>query len=76
MHGIIRALARLFAMGAVMGAVVVGALVAGFGTTTAIAIGVVLAGVVGLVGVVRRPRVRHDGVAEIEAMLAADPLER
>ncbi len=76
MHGIIRAVARLLAMGAVMGAVVVGALVAGFGTTTAIAVGIVLAGVVGLVGVVRRPNAQQDGVAGIEAMLAADPLER
>lgn len=76
MHGLIRASARLLAMGAVMGAVVVGALVAGIGTTTAIALGIVLAGVAGLVGVVRRPRVQANGVAEIEAMLAADPLER
>ncbi len=76
MHGIIRAIARLLAMGAVMGVVVVGALLAGLGTTTAIAIGIVLAGVVGLVGVVRRPRYGTDGVAEIEAMLAADPLVR
>ena len=76
MHGIIRAIARLFAMGAVMGAVLVGALVAGLGTTTAIAMGVVTAGVVGLVGVVRRPRHARSAVEEIEAMLAADPLER
>ena len=76
MHGIIRAIARLLAMGAVMGAVLVGAIVAGLGTTTAIAIGIVLAGTVGLVGVARRPRQKHSGVEEIEAMLAADPLER
>ena len=76
MHGIIRAVARLLAMGAVMGGVVIGALVAGLGTTPAIAIGIVVAGVVGLVGVARRPRQTSDGVAEIEAMLAADPLER
>ena len=76
MHGFIRAIARLLAMGAVMGAVIVGALVAGLGATTAIAIGIVLAGVVGLVGVARKPRQRRDPVAEIEAMLAADPLER
>ena len=76
MHGIIRAVARLLAMGAVMAAVLVGALVAGLGTTAAIAIGIVLAGVVGLVGVARRPRPQRDGVAEIEAMLAADPLIR
>ena len=76
MHGLIRALARLLTMGAVMGVVLVGAIVAGLGTTTAIAIGIVLAGVVGLVGVVRKPRVKSDPVAEIEAMLAADPLIR
>lgn len=76
MHGFIRAIARLLAMGAVMGAVLVGAIVFGLGTTTAIALGIVLAGVVGLVGVVRRPREVRNPVAEIEAMLAADPLER
>lgn len=76
MHGIIRAIARLLAMGAVMGAVLVGALFAGLGTTAAIAIGIVVAGVVGLVGVVRRPRHHNNPVAEIEAMLAANPLVR
>jgi hypothetical protein len=77
MHGIIRAIARLLAMAGVMAAVLVGALVAGLGTTAAIAIGIVLAGVVGLVGVARRPRAgQRNPVAEIEAMLAADPLIR
>jgi hypothetical protein len=76
MHGIIRASARLLVMGAAMGAAVVGALVAGLGITTALAAGIILAGAVGLVGVMRKPRARRDGVAEIEAMLAADPLER
>jgi hypothetical protein len=76
MHGIIRAIARLLAMGAVMAAVLVGAVVAGLGTTAAIAIGIVLAGVVGLVGIARRPRQQASGPREIEAMLAADPLER
>src|SRR5215213_1267239 len=76
MHGLIRAIARLLAMGAVTGAVLVGALVAGLGATTAIAIAIVLAGVAGLVGVARKPRAKSDPVAEIEAMLAADPLER
>jgi hypothetical protein len=76
MHGVIRAIARLLAMGAVMAAVLVGALVVGLGATTAIAIGIVLAGVIGLVGVVRRPPHKGDPVAEIAAMLAADPLER
>ena len=58
-----------------MGAVLVGALVAGFGTTTAIALGLVLGGVVGLVGVARRPR-KLTPTQEIEAMLAADPLDK
>jgi hypothetical protein len=76
MHGIIRAIARLLAMGAVMAAVLVGALIAGLGTTAAIAVGVVLAGAVGLVGVARRPGKMRSGPKEIEAMLAADPLHR
>lgn len=76
MHGIIRAIARLLVMGAVMAAVLVGAIVAGLGTTAAIAVGVVLAGVVGLVGVARRPGNMRSGPEEIEAMLAADPLHR
>lgn len=75
MQGLIRAVARLAVMGAVMAAVLVGAVVAGLGATTAIALGIVLAGVVGLVGVVRRPRGLTPS-QEIEAMLAADPLDR
>jgi hypothetical protein len=61
-------------MGAVMTAVLVAAVLAGLGPTTAIAIGVVLAGVVGLAGVARRPR-KLTPTQEIEAMLAADPLD-
>jgi hypothetical protein len=76
MQGFIRAIARLAVMGAVMAAVLVGAIFAGLGTTTAIAVGVVLAGVVGLVGVVRRPRTKLTPTEQIEAMLAADPLDR
>jgi hypothetical protein len=76
MHGFIRAIARFLVMGAAMGAGLVGSLLAGLGLTAAIAIGIVLAGAVGLVGVLRRPRVARSGVEEIEAMLAADPLER
>jgi hypothetical protein len=75
MQGIIRAVARLLVMAGVMAAVVVAALVAGVGTTTAIAIGIVLAGVVGLFGVAKRPQ-KLTGVQEIEAMLANDPLEK
>lgn len=75
MQGIIRAVARLAVMGAVLTVVVVGALVVGLGTTTAIALGIVLAGVVGLIGVARRPR-QASGADQIAAMLAADPLEK
>jgi len=62
----IRALGRLLVMGLVMTAVLVAAVFAGVGTTTAIALGIVLAGVVGLVGVVRRP---HAG-AHVEQLAA------
>ncbi|HEY4227623.1 MAG TPA: hypothetical protein VGM49_04735 [Candidatus Limnocylindrales bacterium] len=68
-----RAIARLATMGLVMAAVVVGALYAGIAATTAIAIGIVLAGVIGLVGVARRPR-KPTLAEEMAAMLAADPL--
>jgi hypothetical protein len=43
-------------MGIVMAAVLVAAILAGLGITTAVALGIVLAGVVGMVGVVRRGR--------------------
>ena len=75
MQGFIRAIARLAVMAAVLAAVLVGAIVAGLGMTTAIAVGIVLAGVTGLVGVARRPRA-PSGAAQIEAMLAADPLDK
>jgi hypothetical protein len=74
MQGIFRALARLSVMGLVMGAVLVGAVYAGLAMTTAIALGIVIAGVVGLVGVARKPRAgklsAHD---EIAAMMAPPP---
>jgi hypothetical protein len=73
MQGFIRAIARLVVMGLVMGAVLVAAVYAGLAATTAIAIGIVLAGVVGLVGGARRPR-NHTLAEEMDAMLAADPL--
>ena len=73
MQGFIRAIARLLAMGFVMAAVLIGAVYAGLAITTAIAIGIVLAGVVGLVGVARRPR-KLSPIEEMAAMLAADPL--
>jgi hypothetical protein len=73
MQGFTRAIARLVTMGLVMGAVLVGAIYAGLAATTAVAIGIVLAGVVGLVGVARRPR-KPTLAEEMAAMLAADPL--
>jgi hypothetical protein len=65
------AIARLLVMGGVMGMVLVGAVYAGLATTTAIALGIVGAGVVGLLGVARRPRVLKLSAAEqIAAMMA------
>jgi len=73
MQGFMRASARLLIMGLVMAAVLIGAVYAGLAITTAVAIGIVLAGVVGLVGVARRPR-KLSPIEEMAAMLAADPL--
>lgn len=71
MHGLFGAIARLLAMGLVMGAVLVGAVFAGLATTTAVALGIVGAGVVGLVGVARRPQgATLSAHAEIAAMMA------
>lgn len=56
MGGLARALGRLVIMAAVMAAVVITCLIAGVGTTIALALGVVLAGLVGLIGVVRESR--------------------
>lgn len=69
MQGIIRAVARLLVMGGVMAAVLVAAVLAGVGMTTAIAVGIVLAGVVGLVMASRRPR-GQSAADEIAAMMA------
>jgi hypothetical protein len=73
MHGMIRALGRLLVMGLVMAAVLVAAVFAGVGATTAIALGIVLAGIVGLIGVGRRPRPSApvEQIAAMEATLAA-----
>jgi hypothetical protein len=71
MQGIIRAIARLSAMALVMAAVLVAGVFAGLATTTAIALGLVGAGVVGIVLVARRPRERKLSAAdEIAAMMA------
>ena len=73
MQGFIGASARLVTMGLVMAAVVVVAIFAGIAATTALAVGIVLAGSVGLIGVMRRPR-KLTPAQEMAAMLAADPL--
>lgn len=73
MQGIVRAFGRLLVMGLVMTAVLVLAVFAGVGTTTAIALGIVLAGIVGLIGVGRRPRAAApaEQIAAMSAALAA-----
>jgi len=73
MPGIIRALGRLLVMGLVMAGVLVAAVFAGVGPTTAIALGIVLAGIVGLIGVGRRPRAAApmEQVAAMQATLEA-----
>ena len=71
MQGLGGAFARLLVMGGVMAAVLVGSVVAGLATTTAIALGVVGAGVVGLLGVARRPAAqRLTAHEQIAAMMA------
>jgi hypothetical protein len=67
--GIIQGFGRLLVMGAVMAAVLTASLLAGVAATTAIAIGIVLAGLVGLIGVTRRPR-KLSAADEIAAMMA------
>jgi hypothetical protein len=73
MQGLIRAFGRLLVMGLVMAAVLVAAVIAGVGATTAIALGIVLAGIVGLIGVGRRPRpgAPVEQMAAINATLVA-----
>lgn len=67
--GIIPAFGRLLVMGTVMATVLVASVVAGLAATTAIAIGIVLAGVIGLFGVARRPK-KLSAADEIAAMMA------
>jgi hypothetical protein len=75
MQAIIRAFARLGIMVLVMAAVVVGALFAGLAATTAVALGIVLTGVVGLVGVARKPPAgKLTNHEEIAAMMAPKPV--
>ena len=69
MQAITHALARLLVMGSVMAGVLVAAILTGVGMTTAIAVGIVLAGIAGLFLVARRAP-RTVAVDEIAAMLA------
>jgi len=73
MQGMIGALGRLLVMGLVMAGVLVAAVFAGVGPTTAIALGIVLTGIVGLIGVGRRPRAGApvEQMAAMEATLEA-----
>jgi len=70
MPGIMRALGRLLVMGLVMAGVLVAAVFAGVGATTAIALGIVLAGIVGLIGVGRRPRAAAAPVEQLAVVQA------
>jgi len=82
MQGLIGAIARLAVMGMVMATVLTASVIAGVATTTAIALGIVLAGIVGLVGVARRPNGKklsaHDEIAAMMAppVPAATPVHR
>ena len=75
MQGIIRASARLLAMGFVMAAVLVLAVLAGLPTITALALGIVGAGVVGIVSASRLPR-KPSAAEQIAAMMAPEPVAR
>lgn len=70
MQGLIRASARLLAMGFVLVAVVVVALSAGLATVPALAIGIVAAGVVGFASMLRRRPQKPSAADEIAAMMA------
>lgn len=73
MQGLGGAIARLLVMGGVMGIVLVGAVFAGLATTTAIALGIVGAGTVGLLSVARRPAAKRLTAAEEIAAMMAPP---
>jgi len=70
MQGFGGAIARLLVMAGIMGMVLVGAVFAGLAVTTAIAMGVVGAGVIGLLSVARRPARKLSAADEIAAMMA------
>lgn len=72
MQGLIRASARLLAMGFGMAAVLALATFAGLGTITALALGILTAGVVGIVSItMRRPR-KPSAADEIAAIMAPE----
>ena len=73
MQGLIRASARLLAMGFVLAAVTVLASYAGLSTLVAIALGIVVAGVVGIASVARRGQSKPSAADEIAAMMAPRP---
>src|SRR5262245_32559890 len=70
MDGIIGAVARLLVMGIVMLGVLIASIFLGLATTTAVAIGVVLAGIVGLLGFLRSARGSRVAANQIAAMMA------
>ena len=70
MQGIIRASARLLAMGIVLAAVLAVAVFAGLGTITALALGILSAGVVGIVSLTMRRPQKTSAADEIAAMMA------
>ncbi|NJD26750.1 MAG: hypothetical protein FIA92_00445 [Chloroflexi bacterium] len=71
MDGLARAVGRLLIMAAVLAGVLITCLVAGVGTTIAVALAIVLAGLVGLVGVARRPPAAGAGGRAPRAAAAA-----
>ena len=72
MQGLIRASARLLAMGVAMAAVLALASFAGLGTTMALALGILGAGVVGIVSVTRRRPRKPSAADEIAAIMAPE----
>jgi hypothetical protein len=72
MQGLIRASARLLAMAGVMAAVLALAAFAGLATTTALALGIVSAGIVGVVSVVMRRPQKPSAADEIAAIMAPE----
>jgi hypothetical protein len=70
MDGIIRAVARLLVMGIVMLGVLIASVFAGIATTTAVSLGVVLAGLVGMVGYVRSARGSRSAANQIAAIMS------